>query len=77
MNVSLTVTPTETAPRGGGWGGFAKVLKGCDDWVRQYYVAHFLFGKKKKTLSPLIKSQPEAMDDLPVELVMETITVSL
>lgn len=55
MNVSLTVTPTETAPRGGGRGGFALVLKSCDDWVRQYYVAHFLWleKKKKKTHSSL------------------------
>lgn len=80
MNVSLTVTPTETEPRGEGWAGFALVLKSCDDWVRQYYVAHFLWLKKKKrkkTLFSLMKSQPEAMNDLPVELVMETITVSL
>lgn len=42
---------------------------------------HTSFSKKNDSLLfdavALIHSQPEAMDDLPVELVMETITVSL
>lgn len=41
MNVS--VTPTGTA-KGGGWEAVICIgLKCCDDWARQYYVAHFLW----------------------------------